>query len=465
MKRSIMALIVLSLIGMPNYLMGAPMDVNLIEEEATLPRKYNLIAYSSSVKNQKSEGNCWGYVANGILESALMKKYNILDKDYFNLSESHLDESTARNEYNGYGFDRSSGEGGSFAMALAYWTRGVLNGPFYEQGDEIILTPYYVKQTATLQELNKEASSDEKAARIEAIKTLIYENGAVSASYYNSGYNNSAMDYSCYPYFCNQELAYHYVGNESPNHGGIIVGWNDDYSKENFNLLNQPSQNGAFLVKNSWGPDWGNEGYFWISYETNLYDINAIVAVEDRSFYDYLYEYDEHGMVGGLSFSDKISTNAYMNAYRTRSETEEYLTAVSTYVTHPNNTYKVYVSEDGNEKHLKEVELKGIEDYIPEKGYTIPYAGYITFELEDEIRLKGEFLVAIEVTRDEKIETSNHTIPIEVQAEGYCSTVRTAPKEGYIGPNINYFLEGEKYDVGMQKASICLKAFTKEKDR
>ena len=460
MKRSIVALMVLSLMGMPSYLLGTPMDTSSIEEGVTLPRRYHLKAYSSSVKNQKTDGNCWSYVANGVLESILMRKYNLINKDYFDLSESHLDKATARDTENNYGFDRNLGEECSFAMALAYWTRSKVNGPVYEKNEQGIPIPY-VKQTANLLDLGKEATSYERSARIEAIKALIYENGAVTASYYNSGYSSTSLNYSCYPYICDKDLAYYYAGSEAPNHGGVIIGWDDDYSKENFNTLNQPRQNGAFLVKNSWGENWGNEGYFWISYETMLYDVNAIVAVENRDFYDYIYEYDEHGMTGGLSFSDKISTNAYMNVYRTQSESNEYLTAVSTYVTHPNNTYKVYVSRDGDEKHLEEVKLKDRENYTPEKGYTIPYAGYITFDLEEEIELRGKFLVAIEVTRDETIDVGNYTIPIEAQTEGYCSMVRTSLEEGYIGSNINYFIEGEKYDIGLQKASICLKAFTK----
>lgn len=76
-----------------------------------------------------------------MLESALMKKYSVLNKDYFDLSESHLDEATARDENHNYGFDRNAGEGGSFAMALAYWTRGAVNGPVYESGDQITPIP------------------------------------------------------------------------------------------------------------------------------------------------------------------------------------------------------------------------------------------------------------------------------------------------------------------------------------
>ena len=51
-------------------------------------------------------------------------------------------------------------------------------------------------------------------------------------------------------------------------HGVSLVGWNDNYSKDNFNI--KPQNNGAFLCLNSWSEDWGNNGYFWVSYEDDL---------------------------------------------------------------------------------------------------------------------------------------------------------------------------------------------------
>ena len=57
------------------------------------------------------------------------------------------------------------------------------------------------------------------------------------------------------------------------NHAVTIVGWDDHFSKDNFLADHKPPEDGAWIVRNSWGPDWGMDGYFYLSY----YDCNIDV--------------------------------------------------------------------------------------------------------------------------------------------------------------------------------------------
>lgn len=93
------------------------------------------------------------------------------------------------------------------------------------------------------------------------IKQAIIDNGSVTASYATSNkcFNNAGTTY-----FMPQSYDGDYVG-----HTISIVGWNDNLSRYRFSngtgVL--PQNNGAWLVRNSWGDNNTMGGYFWLSYE------------------------------------------------------------------------------------------------------------------------------------------------------------------------------------------------------
>lgn len=59
---------------------------------------------------------------------------------------------------------------------------------------------------------------------------------------------------------------YHKERHEGRFHSVVIIGWDDNYSKDNF-YYEKPENDGAWLILNSWGSNWGNNGTAWVSYE------------------------------------------------------------------------------------------------------------------------------------------------------------------------------------------------------
>ena len=59
--------------------------------------------------------------------------------------------------------------------------------------------------------------------------------------------------------------------NDGQGHAVVIVGWDD--------------ANGAWLIKNSWGTDWGYDGYGWIAYGSNRIGRHSAWIVAESSLW------------------------------------------------------------------------------------------------------------------------------------------------------------------------------------
>lgn len=159
----------------------------------------------------------------------------------------------------------------------------------------------------------------------DTIKRMIYTYGGVQSSFYSTLEN----DYSHSKEYNANTSSYYYAGTDEPNHDVVIVGWDDQYSKTNFNT--QPENDGAFICQNSWGKSFGEDGYFYISYEDSNIGVNNIVytRVDDSDNYDSIYQSDKLGWVGTIGYNEDEAY--FANVFEAASD--EMLKAVSFYAT------------------------------------------------------------------------------------------------------------------------------------
>ncbi len=96
-------------------------------------------------------------------------------------------------------------------------------------------------------------------------------------------------------YFYNNRYA------EKNNHEVLIVGWDDSVSASNFQSedsktgqIVSPSRDGAWIVMNSWGTEWGDNGFFYVSYQSKDILSDGIAAYDMRPADPslHLYQYD-----------------------------------------------------------------------------------------------------------------------------------------------------------------------------
>ena len=374
----------------------------------------------SQVENQGTSGTCWAFASTAALETALPLEESM------NFSVDHMTMNS--------GFNILPTDGGDYNMALAYLASW--KGPVSEEDDPYGdgVTDSELKPVKHLQEARLFKTKD-----IAWIKSTILQYGSVESSLYMSVENpwDGSEDYNPL------KSAYYYSGTNTVNHDIVIIGWDDTYSRENFTHM--PQNDGAFLCRNSWGTEFGDNGYFYVSYEdVNLGNSGIVYTrLEEKDNYQEIYQADLLGWAGTLGYG--TSEAWFANIYKARQS--ETLRAVSFYAVDGHSSYDVYVVPEYSEQSdLTRPVYVG-------SGY-LEYGGYYTFDIpEMEAFEKGEkFAVMIRMTT----EGSERPIAVEYQASELTSGADMSDGEGYISyDGVNWVSTEEEY-----QCNICLKAFT-----
>lgn len=396
--------------------------INNNQEERILPARYSYreAGRLPEIENQGIYGTCWAFASLGAVESSLMPY------ESYNFSEENM---TLNGGYKGNQMD-----GGDYTRAIAYLTSWA--GPVLESddvyGDGIVNTK--AEAVKHVQEVQLIESKN-----LEAIKRAVFLNGGVETCMYTS--MNRAGERSM---FYNEKThAYCYIGTKAPNHDVVIVGWDDNYPKENFN--SKLEADGAFICMNSWGKEFGDDGLFYVSYYDSNIGIHTAVytRIDDTDNYDNIYQSDICGWIGQLGYDEE---NAYFaNVYTAKSN--ELLKAVGFYATGKDTSYEIYFVDEFNneESFAKKIFLQSGK---------ITNAGYYTIDLDNPVNLIEEHKYAVVI----RIKTSGSTKPIAIEYRANYATrnVDISDGEGYI----SYTGRSWEHVEESKECNICLKMYT-----
>lgn len=295
----------------PGEMINARADNNQV-----LPVSYDMRMEGRlpEVRNQGKLPWCWAYAAIGSMESNLITQGYADEK--IDLSESHLvyfSSNSCKDENSPFynqGMDVNIFSGGYLSYVEYSLSKGW--GPELEENScskNKIMSAFWENQRGYSNLVDFGINSNDNrryilydesqrnAKRyqlsncyhfsktdIYSIKSFIQNYGGVAAEFESE--NNDYCNYA-------DTTVFHYSKEKeffSTNHCIVIVGWNDDFPATAF--PNYQGPNGAWLCRNSWGSNWGDEGYFWIPYgEYSLTHFTGFI-IKPINKYNHIYQYD-----------------------------------------------------------------------------------------------------------------------------------------------------------------------------
>ena len=398
----------------------------------TLPARFDSRdwGWASPLKYQGDSLACWAFATAGTLECALLKQtgvlYNISEDNIQNIQLKYYSEGDTRNYATGFAY---SGLGHSLSW---YGVVTAQDDPFDERG----------MFSSVLQTENRIHLQDAmiifggRNDTMDLIKQAIIKYGAVSIQY-----NYDAFDYNRTNY-TDKEL--------QPSHFVTLIGWNDNYSAENFNGSDAiatdvlPKGDGAWLVKDSEsatlseteGTYMKEGGYMWLSYYNPSFlakDLYAVIPQAAAVAYIFENTIDYHvnyqtDLIGLCGFDGNYTY--YSNEFT--SKYSELIGAVGTYFNESGIEYSfdVYVND------VKVHSQSGVSEF----------AGFRTIVLNKYIPVKAGDKF--------KVVFKNNALPFQAfSRQHYVQGMSLISKDGKSWD-----------DITLQDKTVCLKVYTVRDD-
>ena len=426
-------------------------------DDNALPESYSSrdLGYVTSVKDQ-TYSSCWAYGSLGTLESLLLRSGESIDS----MSANHLNVwATTRSD--GTGWIRTVQDDGFPVIALGYFTSWQGGVPESDLGD-FPLTDNAKGEDAPVGMAKYGITSAKylSKSRPEEIKQEIMEHGGVFTSYSHAA---SCMSKSNISYYMPPTFAGSYQG-----HSIEVVGWNDNYPRSSFTGdAGRPKNNGAWLIKNSWGDNNSLGGYFWMSYEdANIfanryvpsYALTGYEKIDDSkkliqneiygATYEFRYVHDTNlTYLNRLSFDDDYNTIDKI-VFKTEALGAD---------------YTLYYVPDGNDGKPTADSAAWTKLY----NGTVDYQGYICADIEDFVPSAKNGSIAVTIDTSNTDADNSFGVGEWLTSNGdYVFLNSSHRNESYIMQNgnmqdlLDWYKENENDDMG---GTFVIKAITTAK--
>lgn len=429
-----------------------------IYKTTPLPAEYKT-SKLTIIKDQNPYGTCWAFGSTVLAETSILKKDTTLDPaeiDFSELQIAYFTNYSITDPLGGTAGDSNTlsdssigflDVGGNYMFSMQAYANWM--GAVNEEK-----APYENAEAALSNGLEHSLAYDDNGHMTDAYivninedrenaKRLIMEYGALGISF--------GVDYS---YYDEEYNSYYNPEFGEVNHSVTVVGWNDNFPKENFGT--EAPENGAWLVRNSWGDDGDSfDGYFWMSYyEMTLENAAYAFSFVDESsekYYDNNYQYDGSEYTESFSLDGDSVTAA--NIFEAKKE-HEVLKAVS------------FLTETVNEEYTIDIYKNLSSKKNPESGMHVQsisgktsYEGLYTVELGKDVYLeKGErYAVVVTLTKKKGMPSIGAETSIELYGWLNCIASSKRGQSFYKGENDEWLDYGD-----LENGNFRIKAYTND---